>query len=353
MRLERELKRGIRSVTVAMPVRNEERHVRKALRQVLEQQRAGIELEVLVVDGRSSDRTREIVLDVLERHPEVQLLDNPHGLSSAARNIAIRHSRGEYILLIDGHCEIPSRSYLRDLVDVFESSNADCLGRPQPLDVNDATTLQRAVAAARASWLGHHPDSFIYSDKELDVPAMSVAVAYRRSVFDEVGLFDGRFDACEDCELNHRIDKAGLRCVLVPQLTVKYQPRNSVYGLFRQLCRYGRGRVRLLKKHPDTFSLKSFLPALFLLGVAAGAMVCPWTPTLWWLYLGVIGAYLAAVLAVSVALAWRLRQPRLLFWLPIVFVTIHIGAASGSLLEIFHRCDPTNQTANLPLDWSI
>src|SRR5947209_4228285 len=80
--------------------------------------------------------------------------------------------------------------YLRALVGAFERSGAACVGRPQPLDVAGATAFQRAVAAARASRLGHNPASFIYADAEGFVKPQSVAVAYRRSVFAEVGLFD-------------------------------------------------------------------------------------------------------------------------------------------------------------------
>ena len=120
----------------------------------------------------------------------VRILDNPKLLSSAARNVGIRESQGEIVIIVDGHCEISDRRYLRKLADAFARSGADCIGRPQPLDVAGATLLQQAIAAARSSRLGHHPDSHIYSRTEKFVPALSVAVAYRRDVFDRVGHFD-------------------------------------------------------------------------------------------------------------------------------------------------------------------
>src|SRR5690606_14914839 len=136
-----------------------------------------------------------------------------------------------------------------------------------PLDVTDATPLQRAIALARSSRLGHHPESYIYSDQPLFVPAKSVAVAYRRQVFENVGLFDASFDAHEDGEFNYRCDEAGLACFLDPKLTVKYSPRNSLAGLFRQMYRYGRGRVRFAKKHPGNWGVGSLIPALFVVYV--------------------------------------------------------------------------------------
>ena len=79
------------------------------------------------------------------------------------------------------------RSIVVSMAAAFERSGAACVGRPQPLDVTGAGPLQRAIAAARASRLGHHPASFIYAASEGFVPPQSVAVAYRRTVFDRLG----------------------------------------------------------------------------------------------------------------------------------------------------------------------
>src|SRR5206468_1775311 len=148
-------------------------------------------------DGDSTDGTAQIVIDMSAAHANLKLLTNPRRLSSAGRNIGVRNARGEYIVIVDGHADLDNPHYLSELVDSFEQSGADCLGRPQPLDVAGASSLQRAIAAARSSWLGHHPASYIYSNKEQFVRPQSVAVAYRRSVFYKVGLFDEAFDACE------------------------------------------------------------------------------------------------------------------------------------------------------------
>lgn len=319
-------------VTVVVPVRNEEPFLASTLDQLIDQDLEGIDLEILVVDGQSTDKTREIAQRYIRRYLFIRLIENPKRLSSAARNLAIQQSRGDYFVVIDGHCEIPSRRYFRDLVEAFDQSGADCLGRPQPLDVTKATNLQRAIALARSSRLGHYPGSLVYTGKEVDCRAISVAVAYRRSVFEELGQFDERFDACEDCDLNHRIDQASLKCRLIPKLTVKYQPRNSLSGLFQQQYRYGRGRVRLMRKHPDSFYNISILPAV-ILAIIAGAIACWPISVLRILFIAVIAIYIAIVSVVSIWKLIRRRDATLLLWLPLVFVTIHLGAGTGILAE--------------------
>jgi succinoglycan biosynthesis protein ExoA len=320
-------------ITVIVPVRNEGKFIRGTLEQLLAQAYDPERFEVLVADGRSTDATPSIVQEVALRHPQVRLLDNPKGWSSAGRNAAIRAGRGEVFVIIDGHCDLRNPRYLANLADAFARSEADCVGRPQPLDVSDATPLQRAVAAARSSRLGHQPDSHIYSAAEGFVPPQSVAVAYRRSIFETVGLFDETFDACEDVELNHRVAQAGLRCFFTPHVAVHYYPRASLTGLFRQMMRYGAGRVRLLRKHPQTFTLPIFVPAAFLLGLIAGPVLSWFSTWLGAVYAGTLGLYALLVGLACANSARRTNDLRVAAWLPLVFVTIHLGAGAGILLE--------------------
>jgi succinoglycan biosynthesis protein ExoA len=321
-------------VSVIMPVRNEEACLGRLLGQLLAQDYDPERYEILVVDGVSTDRTREVVKSLAATNRNLRLLDNQRRWSSAARNIGMREARGDLIVIVDGHCELPRSDYFRIMAAAFERSEADCLGRPQPLQVAEPAPLERAIGLARASRIGHHPASYIYSAQERQVPAQSVAVAYRRAVFEHVGMFDETFDACEDVELNHRIDRAGLRCLLVPELAVFYRPRGTLRALFGQLVRYGRGRVRLMFKHPETTSVGTFLPASLVLGIIAGLPLCFLSIWLAAFYLGTLVIYFATVVVASVILAIRARSSGLLLWLPIVFATIHIACGWGVLSEL-------------------
>ena len=329
-------------VSVIVPVRNEADHIHRTLIQLLTQDYDCRSFEVIVADGQSTDGTWSIVAALQNEYANLQLLSNPKRWSSAGRNAALRVAKGDILVVIDGHCELDDLSYLTHLAEAFERSGADCVGRPQPLDISGATHLQRAIAWARSSRLGHHSQSWIYSDVECYVPPESVAVAYRREVFQKVGLFDENFDACEDVEFNHRIARAGMTCFFTPRVQVRYVPRDSRSGLFRQMVRYGRGRCRLLRKHPDTFSISCLLPAIFLCGLAIGPTFAWTSPWLLAAYLGGLGFYMLTVLVVSLTLAFqaarishRFRDLAILVArLPLVFATIHLGAGVGFLQEL-------------------
>jgi succinoglycan biosynthesis protein ExoA len=324
------------SVSVIVPVRNEERNIAQTLGDLLALDKEGIDYEILVVDGDSTDATRDVVRSLMADHPELKLLRNPRRLSSAARNVGIAYARGEFVVIVDGHCRVTNRAYLHDLVDGFVRSGADSLGRPQPLDVPGATVFQRAIAAARSSWLGHHPASHIYSSGERLVRPQSVAVAYRRSVFTTVGLFDESFDACEDVEFNHRLDRKGLTCFFTPKIGVSYHPRSSLRGLFQQMVRYGRGRARLLRKHPETLSLSCLVPMAFVAGLVLGPIAAWYSSWCAAALAATLLIYFGLIAVAAVGAARRAADLGVIPWFFLVFPTIHVGAGCGLLGEWIH-----------------
>jgi GT2 family glycosyltransferase len=324
------------SVTVIVPVRNEAAAIEQTLRALLTQDFPRDRFEVIVADGGSTDATVPIVRRLQAEFANLKLLYNPGRLSSAARNLAVRHMAGEAAVVVDGHCHIPDRNYLRNLVTAFAESGADCLGRPQPLDAPDPTPFQAAVAAARASRLGHNPGSDIYSDVPKFVDPQSTAVAYRRGVFLRVGLFDERFDACEDVEFNHRVHAANLTCYFTPAVKVVYLPRATLKALFVQLGRYGSGRARLAAKHPRSLTPPAVVPPAWAVWVAAGAVASLFVPYLGWVYAASLLLYAAVILGGSAGLA-RGKPRAVAVRLPAVLVGIHAGFAWGFLREVARR----------------
>ncbi len=320
-------------VSVIVPVRNEERLIRHTLECLLRQEFDADAFEVIVVDGASDDATVARVRDVQSSFRHFFLLDNPRRLASAARNLGISHSRGRYIVVVDGHCSIHDPHYLSKLVEAFEVSGADCLGRPQPLRTDGATPFQQAVAVARESWLGHNPDSDIFSNRQRFVAPDNVAVAYKSEVFAKVGMFDEQFDACEDVEFNTRVRQAGLKCFFTPAIGVDYQPRGTLPGLLYQMSRYGKGRSRLGRKHPSSVTLPSLIPMLWLLWLPltfAFGFVLPFFAAVFSLSLLF---YSLSILAESLRLSLR-SAPAMLLRTPFVFFAIHIGFGSGFLREL-------------------
>jgi len=314
-------------ITIVMPIRNEECFIAKTLQQLLNQDYPQDRYEILVADGMSDDGTRKIIQDLNVTYPQVKLLDNPKRLSSSGRNVGFMNGQGDYFLVIDGHCFIPSDQLFHNLVRCFERSGADCLGRPQPLDPPGISSFQQAVAFARASRIGRSGSSLIFSDYEGPASPVSNGAAYRKEVFATIGYVDETFDACEDVEFNYRVEKAGLASYTSPTIEVKYYPRENLKGLFNQLTRYGYGRFRLLKKHPDSFSIESLIPASFLCGIIV-LLFTGWSflQLLYAIYALIV---LGSALSISIKHGWRYLK-----FLPAIYVAVHLGLGWGFIVGI-------------------
>jgi succinoglycan biosynthesis protein ExoA len=322
-------------VTVIVPVRNEAACIENTVRRLAEQDYDRNCFEIIVADGCSTDETVAIVRSLQLEMDNLVVLHNTKRLSSAARNLGVRNGRGDLFVIVDGHCEITDRSYLTKLAAAFERSGADCLGRPQPLEIGNATLVQDAIALARRSWLGHNPGSFIYSSQEQFVAASSVAVAYRRSVFETVGFFDEQFDACEDVEFNTRIDQANLKCFFTPAITVHYHPRSTIRGLMYQMSRYGRGRIRLAGKHPQSFSLPAIVPMLFAGWCLLSGILGFWFTDFALLFCLGILTYAATITITS--LIAGCKKPQALGLVPLVYLAVHVGFAWGTMSELARK----------------
>jgi GT2 family glycosyltransferase len=316
------------SISVIVPVRNEARGIEPALRALLTQEFPRDRFEVIVADGASTDETVPIVRRLQAEFDNLHLVFNAGRFSSAGRNTAIRHATKDVAVIVDGHCTVPDRDYLKNLSDAFETSGADCLGRPQPLDAPNPTPFQEAVSAARASRLGHNPESDIFSDEAKFVPPQSTAVAYSRAVFHRIGLFDQAFDACEDVEFNQRVHRAGLTCYFTPTVKVLYHPRGSWRALFYQLSRYGMGRARLACKDPQSLTAPALVPPFWAAWILLGGLASLVVPYLGWVWLGSMAFYLLVLSMAGVALG-RGKGVGIMRRIPLVFTGIHFGFAWG------------------------
>jgi succinoglycan biosynthesis protein ExoA len=257
-------------VSVVLPVYNEERYIEACLRSVLAQDYPSDRYEVIVADGGSTDRTREIVEGIAARDPRVRLIDNPGRLQAAGLNRAITASRGDVIARQDGHAEWGA-DHLRRSVALLLSSGADNVGGRQ--DAIGDGDPGRAIALAMSSPFGVGGARFRYSSHEEEMPTVFLGT-FRRSAFERVGLFDEAYPPHEDYELNERIRSTGGRILFSPDIRTRYHVRSGLRALARQYYRYGRGKVRVARASPGVIRPYHLVAPVFVAGLpVAAAMV--------------------------------------------------------------------------------
>jgi len=312
-------------LTVVMPCLNEEEAIGRAVESLADEyvRENG---EILVVDGGSTDRTREVALALAEKYP-IRLLPNPGRLQSHGLNIGLREARGRFIIRADAHCVYPP-GYVRRCVEMLareEVFNAGGVMYPV-----GETAVQRAIARAMRHPLGVGDAKFHIGNYTGYAEGAYVG-AFKREIFDLVGPYDPKAHPNEDSELNIRIVKSGRKIYLDGTLKVLYFPRASFGKLFRQYFKYGQGRCYTTLKHRRFTSLRQLVPPLFVLGLAAAFALAPFFPVT----LVHPAAYIAAVLLA--ALFSRLGDPASLkdrLLLARAFATMHIAWGLGFLSRL-------------------
>lgn len=318
-------------VSVVMPVYNEEKYIRHAVQQALQQDYPKDRLELIVVDGMSNDRTREIIAELQNRHPNIRLIDNPAQTVSPGLNRALAAARGEIIVRLDGHCEYPT-DYVRTLVALREEYGADTVGGV--LEAVGDSYIQRCVGEALASPIGvrgaglkaHAEGSRL---REVDT---AHGGCWRRERLLEVGGFDEEMVRNQDDELSFRLKEHGGLVLQHTAIRVKYHVRDSYKKLFKQFAQYGYWKVRVVRKHPQQSSPRHFLPGLFVLAVVSS--VFAGLVNVQGLLLAglLVSAYLGTTTLVTLFRALPEGKLRLVPGTVLALLLIHVGYGCGFLI---------------------
>ena len=260
-------------VTIAMPAFNEERYIEACIASVQAQDYPRELIEILVADGHSTDKTRDILARLAAADPRIRVIDNPERLQAAGLGQLVKAAKGDVIVRMDVHCEY-APDYVRKCVETLDRTGADNVGGAQRARAK--TAFQRALCAALASPLGVGGARYRSADAEGFVDTVFLG-AFRRKVFETIGLWDPRAITNEDAELNQRILESGGQIYLSREIVVHYYPRDSLRALAKQYFKYGRGRARTLLKLGAFTNLRPAIPFAM---VASGALMIA-NPLLW------------------------------------------------------------------------
>ncbi len=316
-----------------MPIRNEGSFIRRSLEAVLAQDYPSDKMEILVVDGRSTDNTREIVGEMQSRHSDLRLLDNPGMIVPTGMNIALRESRGEIIVRVDGHCEI-AEDYVRRCIQHLQEDRADGVGGP--IETIGDTYLARAIAVAMSSPFGVGGAAFrTIEDRTMYVDTVAFP-AYTRAAIDKAGLYDEELVRNQDDEYNYRLRKLGCKILLTPDIRSRYYSRSSMKKLWKQYFQYGYWKVRVMQKHSKQMRPRQFVPPLFIVALLVSAILALIPGTRWLGLLGLAtvgGSYLIANLVAAVAVAFQHGWSYFPV-MPVAFAALHMGYGAGFCLGL-------------------
>jgi len=319
-------------VSVLVPVRNEADFIERCVRAILDNDYPAERVEILVIDGLSTDGTDELVKILAKEHRNIHLLPNPEQMVSYAMNIGIRQAKGEVILRVDGHAIIPSNFISLCVLTLQAHPEAWCAGGP--VMTVSSNVVGRAIASAMSSPIGVGNAMFRLGNYEGYVDTLAFG-AYWRKTFDEIGLFDEELVRNQDDELNLRLIQAGGQIYMNPRISSNYYSRSSFLKLAKQYYQYGFWRIRTIQKHKRPANLRQVVPLVFVLSFfllfLGGLFLGPLRVG----FLGLLVIYLIALIvgSVQIGLKSELRSIPLVM---LSFAILHFGYGFGSASGVLH-----------------
>lgn len=323
-------------LTVICPIYNEEKFISQFLDSILLQDYPKDDLEILLVDGMSKDRTREIISEYAERYPCLRLVDNPQQTVPFAMNNGIKNAKGETIIRLDAHAEYPSNYFtvlVQKLNDLEGAENVGgvCITLP----CNDTTTAV-AIAECLSNKFGMGNSYFRVGAKEV----MSVDTVpfgcFRKSLFDRIGLYDTDMIRNQDDELNGRIIKNGGKIYLLPEVEIKYFARDKISKVRKMFYQYGLYKPLGNKKLGAPATIRQFFPLLFVIGLILGLILCFVFPVLWPFYAAVVLMHLLIGVFEGFKSARKTSKFGCIYLMPYIFLNIHICYGIGYLRGMYN-----------------
>lgn len=320
-------------ISVICPVFNESKYIDLFIGSILHQDYDLAKIEVILVDGMSTDNTRSRVNQYCEKYSFLKLLENREQIVPYAMNIGIRESIGEYIIRLDAHSVYPS-NYISKLIEYAQYTNSDNIGGICKTDVKNKNPKSLAIVEVLGNKFGVGNSSFrIGANKITEVDTVPFG-CFKRNVFDRFGYYDERLARNQDIELNKRILRGGGKIYLIPEIECTYFARETFKGLMENNFQNGYWNILTVyyTKTMNSLSLRHFIPLLFTLSLIVPPLSALVYYPLIFISFATFVLYSFLIFVISFHLS---RKKKLsILYLLLSFFLLHFSYGAGSLVAL-------------------
>lgn len=317
-------------VTIVLAIYNEEKFIEKCIQAIQDQDYPPEKIEILVADGMSTDKTVALLNALQAADKRIRVFCNPGRIVPIGLNMLVREAKGEFVVRIDGHT-IVARDYVSRCIQASLESGAENVGGR--MCAIGQTPFGKAVAEATSHPFGIGNSRFHYSEKCEEVDSVYMG-CWKKSVFEDYGLFDEELVRNQDDEHNYRIREMGGKTLLYPEIKSIYTVRSSPKALWKQYFQYGYWKVRVLQKHPRQMSLRQFVPPAFVLAILFFSLLALLFNWGWSALLTFMGLYLGINLIVSLSISSK-KGWQIFPGLVLSFLILHISYGTGFITGLF------------------
>lgn len=315
-------------VSIVTACRNEEKYIKECLESLINQNYLKDNFEIIVVDGDSQDRTKDIINNIIKNNPDIKIkfLNNPQKINSIGFNLGIKESRGEIIIIFGAHA-VAENDFILKNVEYHQKTEADCVGGPIT-SIGDSF-LGKVISLILGSPFGVGGAKFRYSQREEYVDTVAYG-AYRREIFEKIGLFDEKLTRNHDIEFNSRLRKTGGKIFMTPEIKSYLYARGTFSGFWKQNFSNGLWNIYTTRLIPGSLRLRHFIPLYFVVGLLSSLILALFSSVGKILFALVAGSYLLANLFFSFKICLK-EGLKYLPILPSAFFTLHFSYGLGSI----------------------
>lgn len=318
-------------VSIIVPCYNEQSTIRLLLEALCEQTYPRAEMEVIVADGLSTDGTRQVIAAFQKDVPDlsVRVVENGKRSIPSALNRAIEAARGEILVRMDGHSK-PYPDYVANCISAHQAGRGDNVGGVWEIRPGAQTWIAKSIAVAAAHPLGVGDALYRHTKQAAEVDTVPFG-SFRRTLIEQVGLFDESLLTNEDYEFNARVRKSGGKIWLDPSIRSVYFARATLLELIHQYWRYGFWKWRMLRRYPDTLRWRQALPPLFVLSLVTLLLLSIFFPVTGLLFVAELFLYGSIMILAGIHAALRGQKAYLILGLPLAIFAMHLAWGSGFL----------------------
>jgi glycosyltransferase involved in cell wall biosynthesis len=316
-------------ISIIIACRNEERYIGKCLNSIIEQDYPIDNLEVIVVDGISEDKTIQIVENYRKKFLSIKILKNPKKITPYALNLGINNSRADIIMMIGAHSTI-GKNYISKSVKYLYEYYVDNVGGLLVVLPGNTKILAKSIALALSHPFGVGNAYYKIGSKELKYVDTVFGGCYRKEVFDKIGLFNEKLIRNQDLEFNLRLKKAGGKILLAPDIVHYYYARSTLRTLAKNNFSNGFWVVYSTKFAKMPFSIRHLIPFFFVLSVCGSVILSFIYRPFIYLFVLVFVAYLISDILFSLGISFKKGFK---YFIPIIlsFATLHFSFGFGSI----------------------
>ena len=323
------------NATIIIPTLNEEKFIAPCIESIVNQSFPIEKMDIMVIDGGSIDKTKDIVEQYIKKYPNIRFINNPKQIQSVAFNIGVQNSSAPWIIRLDAHA-LYHPDYVKKCIEYLESDGS--IGNVGGVwDIKPQNTSLQATANSIVNQVrfGIGGASFRVGAEAGEVDTVPFG-AFPRKVIEEVGGMREDLPRGEDNEINSRIKKAGYKIFLDPSIVSTYFARPTILASVKQMYKNGLSIGWLINIDRSSIGLRHLIPILFSMSLMISLVVLIIVPSLWWIFIGILIVYSIAAFIASY-LACRKFGFRYFFILPVIFFCIHSAYGLGTLIGIFYK----------------